>query len=273
MAVDVEIGGAGSRTLCLPLDSLREADADIAVGQHGLDHVRGHAGIAELSHHPRPASALAQLHEGHPPGHSLPAPAAELHPAPSLEDQLSYQESPPLGDQDDAPLGPRTCGSRCQSFCESTWRACSLPSSGLVLELSFALTCGAIPVPLIDVPSRVRYSPTVRSSAPPLLRGMTSWKVPLPKEVVPTTVAMPDCSRAAVTISDADAVSPLINTTIGWRGSASPVASNVLVRWVRPWVETIVPSGTKMLETRIASVSRPPPFPRRSSTSPCAPCE
>ena len=44
---------------------------------------------------------------------------------------------------------------------------------------------------------------------------MTSWKVPLPKEVVPTTVASPDCSSAAVTISEAEAVSPLISTTIG----------------------------------------------------------
>ena len=57
------------------------------------------------------------------------------------------------------------------------------PSSGFVLGLSFAFTCGGIPMPLIDVPLRVRYSPTVRSSAPPLFRGITSWNVPLPKRL------------------------------------------------------------------------------------------
>src|SRR4029077_2035515 len=203
------------------------------------------------------------------PGRRSPAPTAQLDAATALEEQLADQESTPLGDEDDAPLG---CVRRGQSCWASTWSARARPSSGFVLGLSFALTCGAIPVPLIEVPSRVRYSPTVRSSAPPLFSGTTSWKVPLPKEVVPTTVARPDSSSAAVTISEADAVSPLIRTTIGWRGSESPVASKVLVLWVRPCVETIVPSGTKMLDTSTASVSRPPPFPRRSSTIPCAPC-
>ena len=75
-----------------------------------------------------------------------------------------------------------TCRPRVRAAEPSTWSACCRPSSGLVLGLSFAFTWGEIPVPLIEVPLRVRYSPTVRSSAPPLLSGITSWKVPLPNE-------------------------------------------------------------------------------------------
>ena len=239
-AIEVEIARRGRRAGGLLLDPAPEADPHVAVREHRLDHVGCQAGIAELADHPGPAAALAELDQRHPPGRRSPAPTAELDAAAALEEQLADQEPAPLGDEDDAPLG---CGAGVRAAGPAPGAPAARPSSGLVLGLSFAFTCGAIPVPLIEVPLRVRYSPTVRSSAPPLFSGITSWKVPLPKEVVPTTVARPDCSSAAVTISEADAVSPLIRTTIGWRGSASPVASKVLVLWVRPWVETIVAVG------------------------------
>src|SRR5262249_55222429 len=161
---------------------------------------------------------------GETAGTRRPAPSAQLDLAAALEEQLADQEAPPLRDEDDAPQTGRA-----QSCWPSTWRARLSPSSGLVEGTSFAFTCGVIPVPLIAVPFGVGCRPTARPSAPPLLRGITSWKVPLPNDVVPTTLAVPDCSSAAVTISEAEAVSPSISTTIGRRGSASPVASSVLL--------------------------------------------
>ena len=66
--------------------------------------------------------------------------------------------------------------------------------------------------------------------------------------------------------------SPLTSTTTGTSASIGlPVASNTRRGRVRPLVETIVPSPTKMLETSTASLSSPPPLSRRSSTTPSAP--
>ena len=63
------------------------------------------------------------------------------------------------------------------------------PSSRGVSGSSTALTSGLIPLLASEVPSAVKYSPTVRSSAPPAARWITSWKVPFPNERVPTIVA------------------------------------------------------------------------------------
>jgi hypothetical protein len=57
---------------------------------------------------------------------------------------------------------------------------------------------------------------------------LSSWKTPLPKVWVPTTVARWWSCSAAVTISEAEAVSWSTSTTIGIRGEiAPPVASSV----------------------------------------------
>ena len=52
------------------------------------------------------------------------------------------------------------------------------------------------------------------------------------------------------------------------------IADRVVVRspWVRLSVLTITPCSTKMLAQSTASLSSPPPLPRRSSTTPSAPC-
>ena len=95
--------------------------------------------------------------------------------------------------------------------------------------------------------------------------------MPLPNDFSPTIVARPASDSAAVMISEAEAVSPLISTTIGRSGSASPTASKVCSGEVRPSVETMTPSSTNRLEFSTASSSRPPPLPRRSSTRASAP--
>ena len=87
------------------------------------------------------------------------------------------------------------------------------------------------------------------SSAPPLESCRTSWNTPLPNVRVPTTSARSRSCSAPVTISDADADSPLTSTTTGILASiGSPVASNTRFGRARPFVDTIVPSGMKMLE-------------------------
>ena len=53
---------------------------------------------------------------------------------------------------------------------------------------------------------------------------------------------------------------------------APPLATYTWRGWLRPSVETIVPSGMKMLATLTASSSSPPPFSRRSRISALAPC-
>src|SRR4029077_14933882 len=128
------------------------------------------------------APSLSELDQGHPAGRRSPLPARELDLAAALEDKLADEEPAALRDEDYAfqSWGARTLSAR--------W----IPSSCFVEGLSFAFTSGGIPTSLIDVPLRVRYCPTVRSSAPPLFSGITSWKVPLPNEVVPTTFATPD---------------------------------------------------------------------------------
>ena len=71
------------------------------------------------------------------------------------------------------------------------------------------------PLPPRLRPLGVKYWPAVMSSAPPLESSRTSWKTPLPNVSVPTTVARSRSCSAPVTISEADAVSPLTSTTIG----------------------------------------------------------
>ena len=120
--------------------------------------------------------------------------------------------------------GPCPAGSRRPSVrpVDLAARRSRGPRSGPVRSPSAASssatrTSGLTPLPRIEVPSAVRYSPTVRSSAAPSSSSITSWKVPLPKVVVPTTVARSFCCSAAVTISEAEAVSPLVSTTVGPR--------------------------------------------------------
>ena len=76
----------------------------------------------------------------------------------------------------------------------------------------------------------------MRSSAPPLESGSTSWKTPLPKVRVPTTVARLPSLSAPVTISEAEALPPSTSTTTGMSAAmASPSAWNWRSARVRPW--------------------------------------
>ena len=121
-------------------------------------------------------------------------------------------------------------------------------------------------------PLGVKYSPTVMSSAPPLESCLISWKTPLPNVRVPTTVARSRSCSAPVTISDAEADSPLTSTATGILVLIDePVASNTRSGRERPRVVTILPSGMKMEETSTASFKRPPPLSRRSRTTALAP--
>src|SRR6185437_14972843 len=98
----------------------------------------------------------------------------------------------------------------------ATPNAVSTLAPGLVL----ALTSGEMPAPSLTPPPPrlcplgVKYSPTVKSSAPPLGSGSISWKTPLPYVCVPITLALPRSCRAPVTISAAEAVPRLTSTTI-----------------------------------------------------------
>jgi hypothetical protein len=114
-AIELEIAGGGRRLGRLPLDPATEVDPNVAVCEHRVDHVRGHAGIAELAHHPSPSAAPAELDQRHPPGSRRPAAAAELDAPAALEEELADQEPTALGDEDDAPLGARG-GLGTQSF-------------------------------------------------------------------------------------------------------------------------------------------------------------
>ena len=70
---------------------------------------------------------------------------------------------------------------------------------------------------------------------------MTVWTEPLPNEVEPITTARPLSCRAAATISEAEADTPLTSTTSGMRSPMSPRLASLtwpLLRW-RPRVETI----------------------------------
>ena len=104
----------------------------------------------------------------------------------------------------------------------------------------------------------MKYSPIVRSSAPPLERSITCWKTPLPNERVPTTVAPPWSASAAARISAAEAVSRSIRTTIGCGGRLSADGPVDLLPWVRDRVETTTSSsGRKTLEVSTASWQQP----------------
>ena len=113
-AIEAELPRRGGRVGRLPLDPLSEPDPHVAVREHRVDHVGGQAWISELSDHPRPPTALADLHQGHAPRSGGAAPAADLDAAPSLEEQLADEEPAALGDEDDAPLARGTCRPRRQ---------------------------------------------------------------------------------------------------------------------------------------------------------------
>ncbi|SPH19277.1 hypothetical protein ASD8599_00001 [Ascidiaceihabitans donghaensis] len=106
--------------------------------------------------------------------------------------------------------------------------------------------------------------------APSLRSGITVCTDPLPKLLVPTTIARRWSCNAPATISEADAEPPLIKTTIGLPSARSPkVALNRSPSSAtRPRVDTISPSSRKESDTRIACVSKPPGLLRKSITKP-----
>ena len=155
-------------------------------------------------------------------------------------------------------------GLRPRPSCSATVSAWS---SGPCAGCRAAYTLGGIPAPsrtpppprLLPVRSEVLADGDVERAA--VGSGWISWKTPLPYVCVPTTFARPRSLSAPVTISAADAVPRSTSTTIGILGAiASPLAMYTWRGWLRPSVETIVPSGMKMLATLTASSSRPPPL-------------
>jgi hypothetical protein len=130
-----ELCGPVGRLGCLALELAREPPADLAVLDQRRDHVARPARVAELADHPGAAAPLPELDQGETAGGRGSAPATELDPAATLEEQLTDQEPPPLRDEDDA---PQTSG--VQSWEPSTWSAFWSPSSGLVEGMSFAFT-------------------------------------------------------------------------------------------------------------------------------------
>ena len=155
--------------------------------------------------------------------------------------------------------------------------AASSASSRLgVSGSSSALTSGVTPAPrLTPPPPRLRplgrkYSPTVMSSAPPFGSGSISWKTPLPNVRVPTTVARVAVleragddlrRRRAAVVDEHDDRDVGVDRPAGRLVDVRRAASG-------PCVVTILPSGMKIEETITASLSRPPPLSRRSSTTP-----
>jgi hypothetical protein len=164
LPICVEQLGTLGRLCCLLLDPPGEPRADLTVLQQRRDHVGRPRRVPELADDPGPPPALAEVDQGHFPRRRGAATSAQLDPAAPLEEEISGEEPAALLDEDYA---LQSCGA-------NVWSAFCSPSSGLVLGLSFAFTCGGMPTSLIDVPLRVRYCPTVRSSAAPFFRGITS---------------------------------------------------------------------------------------------------
>src|SRR3954466_6190261 len=255
------------------LDPGRERGPQAAIEHQRLDDV---AGDVRAPEHPRDLVAPA-LRVGVQQGQASRARVAralDRHPPAAPEERLADEEAPALLEQDDARRGVGQDG----HLAPATAIARSSPSSLFVLGSSLARTSGMIPLPVeTPLPPRLRplgvkYWPAVMSSAPPLESSRTSWKTPLPKVSVPTTFARSRSCSAPVTISEAEAVSPLTRTDIGAVGTTgSPVARSVCSLTARPRVVTIGPSFRKAEAMSCASDTSPPPLSRRSSTKTLAP--
>src|SRR6185437_4974550 len=266
---------------------LGELAPQAALEQQRLDHLAGDVGAADPAQHlggGAPARrrdqrdvALARAAAGVARG-TDDEPARALAPVlgalARLEQGVSDEEAPAPAQHRDQRLARP--GRAHPAFARSVSRAISSPCFSSTPFATF--TSGVMPAPCLTPPPPrlrpfgVKYSPTVMSSAPPLDKGSSSWKTPLPNVCVPTTVARAWSCSAAVTISAADAVLASTSTTIGIEpGIAPPIASSVWEGWLRPRVETIVPFSMKSLAISCASETSPPPLPRRSSTIPWAP--
>ncbi|MNP60529.1 hypothetical protein D3C76_1556220 [compost metagenome] len=94
---------------------------------------------------------------------------------------------------------------------------------------------GTMPWAWIERPFGVKYSAVVSFSARSLASGSTVCTEPLPKLSVPISTARFWSCRAPATISDAEALPPLIRTTSGTpslasAGSAEKRSSELAIR-------------------------------------------
>ena len=249
--------GLGGDPRCLGLEPAGEAAADAALSHQRLDHVGRPPRIAELSSTWR--ARRAELDQSHPSrgGRSGPPPSS-IRPA-ALEQGLADQEAAALGDQDHAPSRRRGLIALVRARKEAP-RCCSA-SRGLRRPASSrpvaSLTSGLIPtaVDRVAVARQVLAHGQVEGAAVLQLDHLLEAAL---AEGASRRRRSPSRRRpsAAVRISEAEAVSPLIRTTIGRSGRASPTASKVCLGEVRALVETITPSRRRCW--RRASPSQQP---------------
>jgi hypothetical protein len=137
-------------------------------------HVAGAPRGAELGVDAGAGTALCGEHHGARAGR----PASGLRDGnarAAAQERLDDREAPPALDHpDEALAGPLAAHRwRATSFASSR-TAASAASSGWVRGSSAAWICGSIPTPARFSPFGVKYSPTVRSRAPPESRWITS---------------------------------------------------------------------------------------------------
>ena len=142
------------------------------------------------------------------------------------------------------------------------------PSTSLAKNFS---SSGDTPFWLISSPEGVAYDATVSISAPPLDSPNTPWITPFPYVRWPSTAARQLSCNAPASTSPEDAVFASTHTC---SGSAESAFSLEYSGWRAPFASlTYSTSGRSISIPAMPSApsSTPPPLPRRSRTSFCAP--
>ena len=176
VGVDLDLGVGG-----LGLHPARERAPQAAVEHQRLEHVARDVRAADLPDHARAALAGAHQHD------------VALRAAAAVQRRLACPRARTAARP---PGSGRACAARRSSTKRvsgpsrrSVFSAIGRASSRSVSGSSTARTVGRTPFLPMFSPLGRKYSPTVRSSTPPLESGSTSWNTPLPNVRVPTTVA------------------------------------------------------------------------------------